>query len=76
MASSKPKSKAKTTSKIKKAVTDTKTVRVRKSKSASSLPDEHDVRLKAQEIYNDRIFRGEHGSAEEDWLKAERLLKG
>jgi hypothetical protein len=76
MASSKPKSKAKTTSKNKKAVTDTKTVRVRKSKSTSSLPGENDIRLKAQELYNDRIFRGEHGSAEEDWLNAERLLKG
>jgi hypothetical protein len=76
MASPKPKSKVKTTSKTKKAVTDTKTVREKKSKSAASLPGEHDIRIKAQEIYNDRIFRGEHGTAEEDWLKAEQLLKG
>jgi len=76
MASSKPKLKAKTTSNNKKAVTDTKTIKVRKSKSAASLPGEHDIRIKAQEIYNDRIFRGDNGTAEEDWLKAERLLKG
>lgn len=76
MASSKPKSKVKTTSKSKKTVTASKTGKVRQAKTASSLPGENDIRLKAQEIYNDRIFRGEHGTAEDDWIKAERLLKG
>jgi hypothetical protein len=76
MASSKPKSKEKTTSKNKKTVTTPKTGKVKKAKSESSIPGEIDIRIKAQEIYNDRIFRGEHGTAEDDWLKAERLLKG
>jgi|APDOM4702015159_1054818.scaffolds.fasta_scaffold1565631_1 hypothetical protein len=76
MASSKPKSKVQTTSKNKKTVTASKTGKVRKAKSVSSAPDENDIRKKAQQIYNDRIFRGEHGTAEDDWLNAERLLKG
>jgi hypothetical protein len=75
MASSKPKTKVKTTGKNTKSVTTSKTGKVRKPKAVSSSPDENEIRVKAQELYNDRIFRGEHGTAEDDWLKAERLLK-
>lgn len=35
-----------------------------------------DIRKKAEELYLGRVSRGEPGSAEEDWLKAEELLKG
>jgi hypothetical protein len=38
-------------------------------------PREEEIREKAKEIYNDRIARGEHGSAENDWHKAEELLR-
>jgi len=75
MASSKPKSKVKASSRNKKTVPASKTGKERKAKSITSLPGENDIRIKAQEIYNDRIFSGVHGTPEEDWLKAERLLK-
>ena len=31
---------------------------------------------KAEEIYHERIARGEYGTAQDDWHKAEQLLKG
>jgi|PlaIllAssembly_1097288.scaffolds.fasta_scaffold2134327_1 hypothetical protein len=34
------------------------------------------IRQKAQEIYNQRVARGEHGTPEGDWIKAENTLKG
>jgi hypothetical protein len=75
MESSKPKSKAKTTSKIKKPATS-KAGKTGKVTAVKSPPDENEIRAKAQEIYNERLFRGEHGTPEDDWHKAERLLKG
>ncbi len=39
-------------------------------------PREEEIRNKAREIYLERIARKEHGTAVDDWLKAERLLKG
>jgi hypothetical protein len=47
-----------------------------KSKKVTAGPSKEEIRLKAKEIYHERIARGEHGTAEDDWLKAEHLLKG
>jgi hypothetical protein len=75
MESSKPKSKAKTTSKSKKPAATSKVGKTGKATAVKSIPGENEIRIKAQEIYNERIFRGEHGTPEDDWLKAERKLK-
>ena len=40
-----------------------------------SLPSEEEIRKKAEEIYHQRIVRGEQGNATDDWHKAERLLR-
>jgi hypothetical protein len=37
---------------------------------------EDKIREKAKEIYLERIASGKHGTAEDDWLKAEELIKG
>jgi hypothetical protein len=74
--------KAKSTSKTKgtTAVRATKPAVEKKTpktvKAATSLPGENEIRIKAQEIYNKRIAKGLSGTAEQDWLKAEKLLKG
>jgi hypothetical protein len=39
-------------------------------------PSEDQIREKAKEIYHQRLLRGEYGTAQEDWVKAEKLLKG
>ncbi len=46
-----------------------------KPDSSAKSPSLEDIRRKAGEIYLERISRGEPGSAEEDWLRAEKLLK-
>jgi hypothetical protein len=69
------KSKSKTTVKAKKPAASAKSGTTRKAKTAKSILNEDDIRAKAQEIYNDRVSRGEHGTPEEDWLKAEQQLK-
>jgi hypothetical protein len=63
-------SKPKTTSVASKAV------KSKKVSSSKSEPSEEEIRNKAREIYYERIARGEHGTPENDWLEAERLLKG
>ena len=67
-------SKAKATSKPKKTAATVKTTGSRQATIGKSGPSEEEIRKKAMELYNDRISRGEHGTAEEDWLKAELLL--
>ena len=62
--------KPKTTSETGKAV------KSKKVSSSKSEPGEDEIRNKAREIYYERIARGEHGTPEDDWLEAERLLKG
>jgi hypothetical protein len=37
---------------------------------------EEAIRKKAEEIYHARVAKGEHGSAEDDWHMAEKILKG
>ena len=40
------------------------------------VPDKEEIRKKAKEIYLERLARNEEGTSEDDWLKAEKLLKG
>lgn len=68
--------KAKTISKPKKTSKVSKTVRRKKVTISKSVPDEEEIRKKAEEIYHQRIARGEDGTAIDDWHKAEELLRG
>ena len=68
--------KAKAISKPKKTSDTAKPDRIKKATVKKSGPTEEDIREKAKEIYHKRIARGEHGTPEGDWLKAEKLLKG
>ena len=80
MATSKTDSKTRTKAKkatVKSKAADTvKSTGGRKKAVARHAPGEDDIRRKAEEIYNKRVSRGETGTAEEDWLKAEKMLKG
>jgi hypothetical protein len=37
-------------------------------------PSEEQIREKAQEIYNQRMVRGEYGTEQDDWQRAEEIL--
>ena len=50
----------------------TKTTKTSTKKAAVS---EADIRAKAEEIYNARVAKGENGTAEGDWIAAEKALK-
>jgi len=65
----------KATSKPKKVSVATKVVKSKKVTTSKSGPTDEDIRKKAKEIYHDRVARGVHGSAEEDWLAAEKFFK-
>ncbi len=45
-------------------------------KDSNYVPDNEEIRKKAVEIYHERLARNEEGTSEDDWLKAEKLLKG
>ena len=49
--------------------------KVKKVDPGKSAPTEEQIREKAKEIYHQRLLRGEYGTAQEDWIKAEKLLK-
>jgi hypothetical protein len=68
-------SKTKAESKTKKNSAPKKAVKSKKTESKKSIPGEEEIREKAREIYFERITRGEHGTPESDWMKAEELLK-
>jgi hypothetical protein len=51
------------------------TVKTKNVASRKSKPTEDQIRLKAEEIYWDRIARGADGTPEDDWHLAEKLLK-
>jgi hypothetical protein len=68
MKNSKSGSKSKKDSKVKNSV-ENKKVRIR-----NYAPIEEDIREKANEIYMQRLDRGEHGTAENDWIEAEKFL--
>jgi hypothetical protein len=69
-------SKAKTISKPKKPSKAGKASKPKRVTTSKSIPSEEEIRKKADEIYYERIARGEHGTAIDDWHKAEELLKG
>lgn len=60
----------------KKAAAAVRVVRTRKVHMPKPAPAEDEIRKKAEEIYRERIARGEYGTAEDDWTKAENILKG
>lgn len=68
-------SNSKTVSKPKKASGVIKTVKDKKTSVRKSVLSEEAIRKKANEIYMERIARGEHGTAADDWQKAEDILK-
>jgi hypothetical protein len=68
--------KAKATSKQKKTSETGKPGRSKKVTTRKSGPTEEEIRDKAKEIYHERMARGELGTTIDDWLKAEKLLKG
>jgi len=69
-------SKGKATDKPKKTSEAGKTVKSRKASISKLEPGEEEIRVKAREIYYDRISRGEQGNAESDWHKAKEFLRG
>ena len=68
--------KTKTVSKPKKTSDEAKAPKKKKAAASKYVPTEDEIREKAREIYYERIARGEHGTAENDWREAEELLKG
>lgn len=68
--------KSTSTTRTKKAATSEKTGKTRKVRAPKYVPTEEEIRMKAEEIYHERMARGEFGTAEDDWHKAERMLKG
>ncbi len=75
MENSKSKPKATATLKARKSAVAPRSATTGKSKIAKSATNHDKIRAKAQQIYNDRIVRGEQGTPEGDWLKAEGLLR-
>ena len=71
----KPAAKTKATSKPKKQAAASGKAKAKSTRAPKKTITEDDIRSKAQELYYDRIARGEHATAEEDWLKAESLLR-
>lgn len=67
--------KSKKESKTEKVSNPTKEFKTRIIKKAQNDPTEEEIREKALEIYNQRTERGEEGTALNDWLLAEALLK-
>jgi hypothetical protein len=66
--------KTKAAAKPKTASATTKTAKSTRVTAAKKGPSEEDIRAKAKEIYHERIAKGEHGTAEEDWHKAEAFF--
>ena len=69
-------SKAKVGSVQKKTYETGKVEESKKVGTSKSGPSEEEIRAKAKEIYHDRIAHGKHGTAAEDWIKAEEILRG
>jgi len=66
---------SKTGSRSAKSIENKTSVKHRKVKTEKSFPSEEDIREKAEELYHQRIERGEDGSALEDWIQAESILQ-
>jgi len=67
-------SKPKRTAKAGKAVKKKEVTTRKKVTAIKPAPTEEDIRQKADEIYHQRIARGEGGTALDDWNKATELL--
>ena len=67
--------KTEVSAKAKKAAPAVKAAPAKKAPAAKKTDIEMLIRMKAEEIYNARVVRGEHGSADDDWHKAEKLVK-
>ncbi len=67
--------KAKTAGTVAKKATTSKTVKARKASSGKAEPTEDQIRLKAEELYYERISSGVWGTADDDWQKAEKILR-
>jgi hypothetical protein len=52
-----------------------KTVKGKKVTETRKLPTEEEIREKAMEIYHRRIESGVHGTAEQDWMEAEKYFR-
>jgi len=52
-----------------------RTVKSKKVTISKSVPSEEEICKKANEIYHKRIACGDHGTALDDWHKAEDLLR-
>jgi uncharacterized protein YdbL (DUF1318 family) len=59
----------------KKAAVPKKAGAAKKTVARKTGVSEEDIRKKAEEIYYERVARGEHGTPEEDWANAEKFLK-
>ena len=68
--------KNQSTSKQKRTSENVKAVSEKEVSVSRQNPTEDEIRYKAMEIYHERIARGEHGTSEGDWIKAEEILKG
>jgi hypothetical protein len=60
----------------KKAPAEGRVAKTKKVNPQKPEPTEDEIRRKAEEIYHDRVAKGEYGTAEDDWHKAEKILKG
>ena len=67
--------KNQTTSKPKTTSTG-KADSTKKVTTSKSNPTEEEIRIKAKEIYHERMIKGIHGTSEGDWIQAEKLLRG
>ncbi len=66
--------KSTTVSKSNKITKTGEAVRNTRITGRRTRPTEEEIRRKAEEIYYQRVSRGEQGSATDDWRKAEELL--
>jgi hypothetical protein len=65
---------SKSVSKSKKNDEGKDSVKSKKIIAVNSGTTEEDIREKAKEIYLQRVERGEEGTAETDWLEAEKYF--
>jgi hypothetical protein len=69
-------SKEKAISKTKNTAKSVNVLKKTKIIDSKVEPNVEQIREQALEIYKQRIEREEYGTAEDDWLEAEKLLKG
>ncbi len=75
------KAKSESTAKKSREVTSAGKIPTEKKRGSKTLkitagPTELEIRVKAEELYRERIAKNIPGTQESDWLKAEKILKG